>query len=109
VIVDCAVYTGGKRRPGQLELDDALEAARSGDDTFTWIGLHEPTSAEFDDVAAEFELHPLAVEDAIGAHERSKLERYGDCLFLVFKTARYDDDRETIEFSDPYRSTPLEP
>jgi magnesium transporter len=100
VIVDCAVYTGGKRRPGELQVDDALEAARSGDDTFVWIGLHEPTTAEFDEVAAEFELHPLAIEDAVTAHQRSKLERYGDCLFLVFKTARYDDEQETIEFSE---------
>jgi magnesium transporter len=65
-----------------------------------WIGLHEPTPAEFDAVAAEFQLHPLAVEDAIKAHQRSKLERYGDCVFLVFRTARYDDVAEAIEFSE---------
>ena len=100
VIVDCAVYTKGKRRPGELLLDDALEACRAGDDSFVWIGLHEPTQEEFDDVAAEFELHPLAVEDAIKSHQRSKLERYEDCLFLVFKTARYDDEAEAIEFSE---------
>jgi magnesium transporter len=100
VIVDCAVYTHGKRRPGELRVEDALEAARSADDTFVWIGLHEPTESEFDDVAAEFQLHPLAIEDAVTAHQRSKLERYGDCLFLVFKTARYDDEAEAIEFAE---------
>jgi magnesium transporter len=100
VIVDCAVYTKGVRRPGELPVEDALEAARSDDDTFVWIGLHEPTTAEFDAVAAEFHLHPLAVEDAVKAHQRSKLERYGDCLFLVFKTARYDDADERIEFAE---------
>jgi magnesium transporter len=100
VIVDCAVYTHGKRRPGELRVEDALEAARSAEDTFVWIGLHEPSTGEFDEVAEEFELHPLAIEDAVTAHQRSKLERYGDCLFLVFKTARYDDERETIEFSE---------
>ena len=100
MIVDCAVYTHGKRRPGELKVDDALEAARSAEDTFVWIGLHEPTHDEFDAVAAEFELHPLAVEDAVTAHQRSKLERYGDCLFLVFKTARYDDEAEAIEFAE---------
>lgn len=100
VIVDCAVYTHGKRRPGELKVDDALEAARSAEDTFVWIGLHEPTHDEFDAVAAEFELHPLAVEDAVSAHQRSKLEHYGDCLFLVFKTARYDDAAEAIEFAE---------
>ena len=100
MIVDCAVYTQGKRRPGELKVEDALEAARSAEDTFVWIGLHEPTHDEFDEVAVEFRLHPLAIEDAVTAHQRSKLERYGDCLFLVFKTARYDDDLETIEFSE---------
>ncbi|MGH9232078.1 MAG: magnesium and cobalt transport protein CorA [Acidimicrobiales bacterium] len=100
MIVDCALYTAGRRRPGQLRLEDALESCRAGDDTFVWIGLHEPTQDEFDRVSAEFELHPLAVEDAIKAHQRSKLEHYGDCLFLVFKTARYDDEAEAIEFAE---------
>jgi magnesium transporter len=100
MIVDCAVYTHGKRRPGELRIEDALEAARSEDDSFVWIGLHEPTEIEFDDVAAEFQLHPLAIEDAVSAHQRSKLEHYGDCLFLVFKTARYDDEAEAIEFAE---------
>jgi magnesium transporter len=100
VIVDCALYTRGKRHSSPLHLDDALESCRSSDDTFVWIGLHEPTHAEFDAVTSEFELHPLAVEDAIKAHQRSKLERYDDCLFLVFKTARYDDAAEAIEFSE---------
>jgi magnesium transporter len=99
VIVDWAVYTHGKRRPGEFHLERALETC-SEDDTFVWIGLHEPTADEFEAVASEFELHPLAVEDAIKAHQRSKLERYGDVLFLVFKTARYDDDAEVIEFSE---------
>jgi magnesium transporter len=100
MIVDCALYTAGRRRPGQLRLEDALESCRAGDDTFVWIGLHEPTQDEFDRVSAEFELHPLAVEDAIKAHQRSKLEHYGDCIFLVFKTARYDDEAEAIEFAE---------
>lgn len=100
MIVDCALYTQGKRHASPLHLDDALESCRSSDDTFVWIGLHEPTHEEFDAVTSEFELHPLAVEDAIKAHQRSKLERYDDCLFLVFKTARYDDEAEAIEFSE---------
>jgi magnesium transporter len=100
VIIDCAVYEKGVRHPGPLELTDALEAGRSSADSFTWIGMFEPTDGEFAAVAKEFELHPLAVEDAIHAHQRAKLERYGDCLFLVLKTARYDDDAEVIEFSE---------
>jgi magnesium transporter len=62
-----------------------------------WIGLHEPTASEFEDVAAAFDLHPLAVEDAIHAHQRPKLERYGDSLFVVLKPARYVDSQEVIE------------
>jgi magnesium transporter len=100
MIVDCALYAGGRRHPEQLHVDDALESCRASDDTFVWIGLHEPSPEEFDQVALEFELHPLAVEDAIKAHQRSKLEHYGDVLFLVFKTARYDDARERIDFSE---------
>jgi len=86
VIVDCAVYEEGVRR--SIELDSAREAcARDG--AFVWIGLHEPTPEEFEAVSGEFALHELAVEDAIKAHQRPKLERYGDVGFLVLKTARY--------------------
>jgi magnesium transporter len=100
VIVDCAVYEDGKRRPGVLDVHDALDAARSGPGSFVWIGLHAPTDEEFVDVADEFELHPLAVEDAIHAHQRPKLEVYDGVLFVVAKTACYDDDAENIEFSE---------
>ena len=86
MIVDCAVYEEGVRR--SIELDSAREAcARDG--AFVWIGLHEPTPEEFEAVSGEFALHELAVEDAIKAHQRPKLERYGDVGFLVLKTARY--------------------
>jgi magnesium transporter len=100
VIIDCAVYSKGVRRPGGLDLTDALEAGRSSDESFSWIGLFEPTADEFDAVAREFELHPLAVEDAVHAHQRPKLERYGNCVFFVLKTARYDDAAEAIRFSE---------
>jgi magnesium transporter len=100
VIVDCAVYEKGERRPGHLPLEEAFEAGCQDEDSFVWIGLHEPSPEEFAGVAEEFELHPLAVEDAIKAHQRPKLELYGDVLFLVVKTARYDDARERIEFAE---------
>lgn len=100
MIIDCAVYSKGVRRPGTLDLADALETGRSSDDSFAWIGLYEPTEDEFDAVAREFELHPLAVEDAVHAHQRPKLEHYGDCLFLVLKTAHYNDEAEAIEFAE---------
>jgi magnesium transporter len=99
VIVDCAVYTNGERRPGELRLEDALEAAGEPG-SFAWIGLFEPTSAEFDAVRKEFVLHPLAVEDAIHAHQRPKVETYDDSLFVVLKTARYIDATESVEFAE---------
>jgi magnesium transporter len=67
---------------------------------FTWIGLHEPTEQEFESIRSEFDLHPLAVEDAIDAHERPKLEVYGDMVFIVLKTARYVDPTEVIKLGE---------
>jgi magnesium transporter len=88
VIVDIAVYDNGVRRPGKLALDDAFESCRQPG-SFAWIGLFEPTESEFDAVRREFDLHELAVEDAVKAHQRPKLETYGDSLFVVLKTARH--------------------
>jgi len=99
MIVDCAVYDDGRRRSGRLSLEDAFEAGRDPG-AFVWIGLHEPTEQEFDAVRREFGLHELAVEDAIKAHQRPKLEVYGDTLFLVLKPAIYHDDREEIELGE---------
>jgi magnesium transporter len=97
VIVDCAVYDNGTRRAGDLPLDVALETASASPDAFVWIGLHEPSPDEFDAVVKEFGLHHLAVEDALHAHQRPKLERYDETLFIVLKTARYVDPQEVVE------------
>jgi magnesium transporter len=99
MIVDCAVYEDGRRRDGRVELDRAFEAAQA-ENAFVWIGLVEPTREEFDAVKREFNLHPLAVEDAIKAHQRPKLETYGDALFMVLKTARYVDPEEVIALGE---------
>jgi magnesium transporter len=99
MIVDLAVYRDGLRQPGSLELEEALEAGREPG-SFVWIGLHEPSLEEFDAVRAEFELHELAVEDAVHAHQRPKVETYGPSLFVVLKTARYLDAAETVEFAE---------
>src|SRR3954470_282118 len=98
-IVDCAVYEDGCRRAGELPLTDAGEAARC-EDAFVWIGVFEPTEEEFDAVRREFDLHELAVEDAVNAHQRPKVELYGNTLLMVLKTVRYigeSDDLETGE------------
>jgi magnesium transporter len=99
MIVDCAVYEEGLRRDGHLDLDEAFKAAQA-DNAFVWIGLYEPSEEEFAAVAREFALHPLAVEDAIHAHQRPKLETYAETLFIVLKTARYVDPTEVITLGD---------
>jgi magnesium transporter len=97
MITDCAVYQHGLRRPGTIDVHQAYEASRE-DDTFVWLGMHEPTGEEFDAIRKEFPLHDLAVEDALAPHQRPKLEVYDDSLFVVLRTARYVDPTEVIEF-----------
>ncbi|WP_369034894.1 MULTISPECIES: magnesium and cobalt transport protein CorA [Streptomyces] len=103
-VVDCAVYRDGARvdNPSTAKTPTPHEAMRKvrRDGGFVWIGLHEPTEAEFSGIASEFGLHPLAVEDAIQAHQRPKLERYDDTLFTVFKTIHYVDHAELTANSE---------
>ena len=77
-----------------------MAASCQVDGGIAWIGLYRPTREEFDEVTREFALHELAVEDAVNAHQRPKLERYGDTLFCVLRPARYIDDTETVEFGE---------
>lgn len=96
-VVDCAVYRDGARVETRTQLTphEAMRQVRR-DGGFVRIGLHEPTEDEFAGIAREFGLHPLAVEDAVQAHQRPKLERYDDSLFTVFKTIHYvEHDRLT--------------
>lgn len=95
MIIDAALYKAGHRLPSPFDLEGAADIARA-EDTFCWIGLFEPTDDEFADVAHRFELHELAVEDAVEAHQRPKLDVYEDTLLAVLKPARYDDDAEQV-------------
>ncbi|MFF8998439.1 magnesium/cobalt transporter CorA [Streptomyces achromogenes] len=88
-VVNCVTYQDGVRVPGSADLVDAVRLVRKTGEGFVWLGLHEPTEREFAGVAELFDLHPLAVEDAVEAHQRPKLEHYGDTLFAVFKTVCY--------------------
>ncbi len=88
-VVDCGVYQSGERLPGRWTYQDAIREARRRKDSFVWIGLHEPDLEQINGIAEEFGLHELAVEDAVHAHNRPKLERYEDTLFAVFKTVCY--------------------
>jgi magnesium transporter len=99
VIVDCAAYRAGKRRAGDLPMQRVGEAAAE-EGTFVWLGLAEPSLEEFDAIAPEFGLHELAVEDAVSAHQRPKVEEYDETLLVVVKTARYVDPDEVIEVGE---------
>ncbi|QZT61571.1 magnesium/cobalt transporter CorA [Mycolicibacterium austroafricanum] len=92
-MVDCGVYCAGQRLPGKYTHAAALakvhELEADGADAFVWIGLHEPDEHQMQTVADVFGLHQLAVEDAVHAHQRPKLERYDKMLFLVLKTVTY--------------------
>ncbi|GAA3063755.1 magnesium and cobalt transport protein CorA [Actinokineospora globicatena] len=88
-VVDCGVYVDGERLPGRWTHIDAVAEVRRRGEGFVWIGLHEPDERQIQGVAETFGLHELAVEDAVTAHQRPKLERYDDNLFMVLKTVRY--------------------
>jgi magnesium transporter len=100
MILDCAVYHEGVREVDPSTLSDAVAAARRREGTFAWLALQDPGEDELAAVAKELDLHELAVEDAINAKQRPKLEVYGDTLFMVLKAARYDDEGEHITFGD---------
>jgi len=98
-IVDSAVYRDGRRTASPATLDDALNHL-PGDGSMAWIGMYRPTDAQVHEAAAQFGFHELAVEDAIVAHQRPKLERYGDTLFVVLRAARYVDESERVDFGE---------
>ncbi|MFF9108506.1 magnesium and cobalt transport protein CorA [Streptomyces sp. NPDC014805] len=99
-VVNCVTYRGGVRGPAATDLVEAVRQVRKSGDGFVWLGLHEPTDQEFAGIAELFDLHPLAVEDAIEAHQRPKVERYGDVLFAVFKTVCYVEHEELTATSE---------
>jgi magnesium transporter len=99
VIVDNAIYVDGRRTAEPPSLEETYEAVRRREG-LAWIGLYAPTEEEFFSVAEEFGLHHLAMEDAVEAHQRPKLERYDGTLFVVLRPARYLDETETVEFGE---------
>jgi magnesium transporter len=95
MIADCAVYRDGRRTSdGRLSLHDAAGARAGG--AFVWLELAEPSEPEMESLKDEFELPELAVEDAHHAHQRPKVEQYGNCLFVVLRTVAYDAGAEVI-------------
>ncbi len=93
MIIDCAVYREGRRADvahDSASLDSALAQLEDGD--FLWIGINEPTDGEVSTIGQSLGLHPLAIEDAVEAHQRPKLESYSDHLFMSLRTVSYNDD-----------------
>jgi magnesium transporter len=99
-VVNCVTYKDGARIPVDGDLVDTVERVRKSRDGFVWLGLHEPSDHEFEGIADLFDLHPLAVEDAVEAHQRPKVERYGETLFAVFKTVCYVEHEELTATSE---------
>jgi magnesium transporter len=99
-VIDVATYHHGRRMDGPASLAETYRRLRDQQGAMAWIELYQPTDAQLQAAADEFGLHELAVEDAIVAHQRPKLERYGNTLFVVLRAARYLDDVEEVEFGE---------
>ncbi|MHC3469814.1 magnesium and cobalt transport protein CorA [Streptomyces sp. 7R007] len=99
-VVQAALYRDGVRISSPATLAETFRELREQPSGMAWIGLARPTDGELLSLAAEFDLHPLAVEDAMEAHQRPKLERYGDTLFVVLRAARYLDAPEEVDFGE---------
>ncbi|MEY9212591.1 magnesium and cobalt transport protein CorA [Thermobifida halotolerans] len=99
-VIDAAVYVDGRRQSGPVDLSRLRDMVPERPGAMAWIGLHQPSDAQLLAAADQFGLHELAVEDAIVAHQRPKLERYGDTLFVVLRAARYLDDVEEVRFGE---------
>ncbi|NUR70422.1 MAG: magnesium and cobalt transport protein CorA [Hamadaea sp.] len=99
-LIDAAIYRGGNRIGSPSTVAEAYQMVLDQPGVMAWIGLLRPSDAQLWAIAESFGLHELSVEDAIVAHQRPKLERYGDTLFVVLRAARYLDDVEEVEFGE---------
>src|SRR5690349_12099883 len=99
-IINCAAYAEG-RRIQTIEIEDISEVLKQPD-VFVWIGLHEPDAELLAQVQKAFCLHDLAIEDAHRAHQRPKLETYGESLFVVLRTAQQNRALERIDFGETH-------
>src|SRR5699024_3808612 len=88
-IRDCAAYVGGRRLQGHWTYSEAITEARARAEGYVWLGLHEPATEQIQGAATTFGLHELAIEDAVHAGQRPKLERYGETLFMVLRPVSY--------------------
>ncbi|MHB8447623.1 MAG: magnesium and cobalt transport protein CorA [Rudaea sp.] len=98
-LVNCAVYGSDGRKLRDIGLAD-IGAALKDPSHFVWVGLHEPNEALLDNLQREFGLHELAIEDAHRAHQRTKIEAYGESLFIAVHTAQMEHDK--VEFGETH-------
>jgi magnesium transporter len=99
-VVDSAIYRDGDRIASPMTLAETYHLLDEDPETMAWIGLYRPNERQLASLAEQFDLHELALEDAILAHQRPKLERYDQTLFVVLRAARYLDDVEEVEFGE---------
>ncbi|MQA02606.1 MAG: magnesium/cobalt transporter CorA [Streptosporangiales bacterium] len=99
-VIDAGVYVDGARTESPVSLAETYRYLRDTEGSMAWIGLYRPTEVQLQSLAIEFDLHELAIEDAIVAHQRPKLERYGSTLFVVLRAARYLDASEEVDFGE---------
>ena len=99
-VIACAVYAGGVR-VADITVDQVSEAL-AVPDQFVWLGLYEPDHALLRQIQTELGLHDLAIEDAVKAHQRPKVEAYEDSLFVVLRTAHLPDGSHRPEFGETH-------
>jgi magnesium transporter len=99
-VIDCAAYSRGTR--ARALTVDQIQSALAQEDQFVWIGLYEPDQSLLRQVQQQFGLHDLAIEDAINAHQRPKLELYEDSVFVVMRTAQHDPSSGRLEFGETH-------
>jgi magnesium transporter len=97
-IIAWAWYVNGVRKPAE-DLSVAARLANAGEG-FVWLGLKDPRDEDLMALASQFDLHPLAIEDAAHGHTRSKLEMFGDDLFMVISTVSYVEHEELTDTSE---------
>jgi magnesium transporter len=99
-VVNNAVYENGVRIATPDSLHETFDVLSKNPKALAWIGLYRPDTEELGELQREFGLHELAIEDAALGHQRPKLERYGDTVFMVLKAAKYDDADEEVDFGE---------
>ena len=99
-VINCASYAQGVRVANVVIADISEELKH--EDRFVWVGLFEPDEKLLREIQEEFGLHDLAIEDAHDAHQRPKLEQYGNCLFVVLRTAHLAGESQHVEFGETH-------